>query len=173
MLRGVLAIIFGVLAIANPAIAAATLVWWLGIFILIDGTMALVTALNNWNQKEDKWLLLLDAVISIILGILIFRTPGVTLLIIEMFLAVWAIFSGVTKIAMAIQLRKQIEGEGWLALSGLLSIIFGILIFAQPGIGVVTLMWLIAVFAIMVGAVLILLGLRIRKLGTKISGAKS
>jgi uncharacterized membrane protein HdeD (DUF308 family) len=168
VLRGVLAILLGVLALANPGITAATLVLWIAIFLTVDGALALVTTIARWKEREDKWLHVAEGVLSIVLGFLILRAPDLTLFLVVLYVAVWSIMSGVARLAMAIQLRKEIEGEFWLGLSGVLSIAFGILVIAQPGIGLATIMWMLGLFLILAGVVLIALGLKVRKLAGKI-----
>jgi uncharacterized membrane protein HdeD (DUF308 family) len=168
VLRGVLAILLGVLALANPGTTAATLVLWIAIFLIIDGALALLTTIARWKEHEDKWLHVAEGVLSILLGILILNAPEMTLFLVVLYAAVWSIMAGITRIAMAIQLRKEIEGETWLALSGLLSIVFGILVIAQPGIGLATIMWMLGLFLILAGVVLIALGLKVKKLAGKV-----
>ena len=168
VLRGVLAILLGVLALANPGTTAATLVLWIAIFLIIDGALALLTTIARWKEHEDKWLHVAEGVLSILLGILILNAPEMTLFLVVLYAAVWSIMAGITRIAMAIQLRKEIEGETWLALSGLLSIVFGILVIAQPGIGLATIMWMLGLFLVLAGVVLIALGLKVKKLAGKV-----
>ena len=168
VLRGVLAILLGVLALANPGTTVATLVLWIAIFLIIDGALALLTTTARWKEREDKWLHVAEGVLSILLGILILNAPEMTLFLVVLYAAVWSIMAGITRIAMAIQLRKEIEGETWLALSGLLSIVFGILVIAQPGIGLATIMWMLGLFLILAGVVLIALGLKVKKLTGKV-----
>jgi uncharacterized membrane protein HdeD (DUF308 family) len=92
-----------------------------------------------------------------------FASPGLTALVLLMFIAGWAIVIGVLEIWGAIQLRKEIEGEWWLILSGLLSITFGVLLIAQPGSGALALVWVIASFAILHGCTLIALAFRLKQ----------
>jgi uncharacterized membrane protein HdeD (DUF308 family) len=165
VLRGALLIIFGILAFMNPGTTFAVLLSWFAAFLFIDGVFSLVTVFRNWKQQEDKWLFVLDGALNIILGVLIFTNPGVYTLIAMLMIAFWSIFSGVSRIALAIQLRKEIEGEGWLALSGVLSILFGVIVIAQPGIGVATFIYMIAIFALLIGILLVLLGFKVKKAG--------
>lgn len=167
VLRGVLAIILGILAIASPGVVAATLILWLGIYMLIDGIINFFSSIINWGKNEDKWLMLFEALISIVLGILILRAPGVTEIVIVIYLAVWAIFSGISKIAIAIQLRKEIEGEGWLIFAGILSVLFGLILIYNPLIGLAAIMLMLAVFLIMIGLMLVVLGFKVKKLKGK------
>jgi uncharacterized membrane protein HdeD (DUF308 family) len=168
LLKGILFVIFGILCFMNPGITLATLVLWFAIFMMIDGVFSIFGVVSNWKTEEDKWLLLAEGALGLVLGFLVYRSPDTFLSFIAFLISFWAIFSGISRIAMAIQLRKEIEGEGWLILSGVLSVIFGILVFAQPGIGIATLMWIMAAFAIIVGALLIVLSLKLRKAGNQL-----
>lgn len=163
VLRGAIAVLFGLLAFASPGITAATLVFWIAIFLFIDGLLALFAVIRDWKAREDKWLGVLEGALGIVLAILMFRAPELTLLFVVMYVGIWAIISGISRVAMAIQLRKEIEGELWLAISGVISVLFGILIIAQPGIGVATLMWMLGLFAVLAGIVLIIIGLKVKK----------
>lgn len=168
LLKGLLLVIFGILSFMNPGITLATLVLWFAIFMMIDGLFSIFGVVINWKTEEDKWLLLAEGALGLVLGFLVYRSPDTFLSFIAFVISFWAIFSGISRIAMAIQLRKEIEGEGWLILSGVLSVIFGILVFAQPAIGIATLMWIMATFAILVGVLLIVLSLKLRKAGNKL-----
>ena len=168
VLRGVLAILFGILAFLNPGAAMLTLVLWLGIFLLIDGILALVSAFANWKTTEDKWMIVLEGALTLFLGILIVMAPGAYSVFLVILLGIWAIFAGAMRIAMAIQVRKEIKGEGWIMAGGALAILFGVLIIAQPDIGIASLIYLIATFAILVGIVFVVIGLKMRKVGGKL-----
>lgn len=168
VLKGVLLIVFGIIAILNPGVTFTVMLIWFSAYLIIDGVFSLVSVFRNWQTQEDKWLFVLEGVLGIVLGVLIYRSPETYALFAVLMMAFWAIFAGITRIGLAIQLRKEIEGEGWLALSGVLSILFGIIIIAQPSIGVSTLVFIIAIFALIIGTALIMLGLRVRKLRDKV-----
>jgi uncharacterized membrane protein HdeD (DUF308 family) len=165
LLKGTLLIIFGILAFLRPGITMTSLVIWFAAFMIADGVISLAAVISNWNSREDKWLLVAEGALGVLLGILIFRRPVVFEVFIAYLIGFWAIFSGISKIAMAIQLRKEMEGEGWLVLSGILSILFGIIIFAQPMTGIATLMWIAGTFAVLVGILMIFLSLKLRRSG--------
>lgn len=171
VLKGVLLIVFGVIAILNPAVTFTVMLIWFSAYLIIDGIFSLISVFRNWQTQEDKWLFVLEGALGIVLGVLIYRSPETYALFTVLLMAFWAIFSGVTRIGLAIQLRKEIEGEGWLALSGVFSILFGIIIIAQPSIGVSTLVLIIAIFALIIGAALIMLGLRVRKVREKVENS--
>jgi uncharacterized membrane protein HdeD (DUF308 family) len=171
LLRGILLIAFGILAFINPGATAAALIFWLAIFILMDGLLSTYVAIRSWSENEEKWLHLLEGIVSILLGILLLRSPGAGMLTAVFFLGFWAIFAGVMRIAIAIQLRKQIESEWQLAISGALSIIFGILIISNPGAGVAGIMWIIGLAAVLIGILLIMVSLKLRKVAGRIGAA--
>ena len=162
-LKGSLLIIFALFAFINPGASAATLAMWFALLIIIDGLASTTTAIGNWKQREDKWLFLAEGLISLVFGLILFMTPGVTLLIVSLFIGFWFVFAGVSRIAKAIQLRKEIAGEGWMILGGAISVIFGLLIFARPLLGIGYLIYIIGFFALLIGVLLIIVSLKIRK----------
>lgn len=162
-LRGLLLVLFAILLFVNPGLTAVSLAIWLAILLAIDGIFTLIGTLRSWKESEDRWLLLAEGGLSLVLGILLFRAPGVTLLFVSLTFAFWFIFSGVARIAMGVQLRKEIKGEGWMILGGALSVIFGLILFAQPGLSLGTLTVLIGIFALVAGIALLVIGFKLRK----------
>ncbi len=162
-LRGVLLIIFALFAFFNPLLTAATLAMWFAFLIIADGFFTLISLFSDWKGNDNKWLFLAEGAISIIFGLLLFRMPGLTLLIISFFISFWFIFVGISRIAMAIQLRKEIEGEGWLIAGGVLSVVFGLIIFAQPALGIGFSMFMVGFAALFVGIALLVIGFKLRK----------
>src|SRR5690606_16066227 len=122
-----------------------------------------ISLFSDWKGNDNKWLFLAEGAISIIFGLLLFRMPGLTLLIISFFISFWFIFVGISRIAMAIQLRKEIEGEGWLIAGGVLSVVFGLIIFAQPALGIGFSMFMVGFAALFVGIALLVIGFKLRK----------
>jgi uncharacterized membrane protein HdeD (DUF308 family) len=171
LLKGVLLILFGVLAFINPGATISALVFWFSIFLIADGIISLIGVLMNWKTEEDKWLLLAEGAISVLFGFLVFRSPASFATFVGFLIAFWAIFLGIARIAMAIQLRKEIRGEGWLILSGVLSVLFGVLVFAQPGVGVTTVLWMAAIFSVLIGILLIFLGFKLKNAGGRLKDA--
>lgn len=161
VLRGVLAIIFGVMALVWPLPTLEALVILFGAYVLVDGIFELISAISG-REEEQWWLGLLEGVLGIAAGILTFLWPNVTGLVLLYFIAAWAILTGVLAIFSAIRLRREIEGEWFLGLSGLLSVIFGVLLFFFPTGGAVAVIWLIGSYAILFGVLLVILGLRLR-----------
>lgn len=162
VLRGLIAIAFGILAWLQPAITLAALVLLFGAYVLVDGILGVWTAIAGRREHEHWWVLLLWGLVGIAVGIVTFRAPGVTTLALLFYIAIWAIATGVLEIVAAVRLRKEISGEWLLALGGLVSVAFGILLMTQPDTGALALIWLIATYAVVFGMLLVLLAFRVR-----------
>lgn len=161
-LRGVAAIIFGVFAFAFPGVTLAVLVIFWGAYALADGVFAIVAGLRIRDNGKPLWPLIVAGVLGILAGVVTFLWPGLTALTLILIIGLWAIAIGVFQIVAAIRLRKEIEGEWLQILSGLLSIVFGVVVVLQPGAGAVGLAWLIGAYAIAFGVLLVALAWRLR-----------
>jgi uncharacterized membrane protein HdeD (DUF308 family) len=162
LLRGIAAIIFGVLAFIWPGITLVTLILFWGAFALVDGVLALAHAIMGGNMGSRWWLALIG-VAGIAAGILTFVWPGLTALVLLVFIAAWAIVSGVFEIIGAIRLRKEIDNEWTLILGGVISVLFGLIILVAPGAGALGLIWAIAAYAIVFGVLMVMAALRLKK----------
>ena len=151
-LRGIAAILFGVLALAWPGITLLALLVLFGIYAIVDGIIALVGSFYVRRAMSDWWLILLVGLFSIAIGILTFARPGVTALVLMLFIAARALFLGFTEIVRGVQYRKEIQGEWLLVLGGAFSILFGVIVFAYPFSGALAIVWLIGLYAILYGA---------------------
>lgn len=165
LLRGIVAIIFAVLTWMQPAISLAALVLVFGIYVLADGVLGIWAAFSGRRENRHWWVLLLWGLVSVAVGVLTFVNPAITGLVLLMYIAAWAIITGVLQIVAAIRLRKEIQGEWLMGLSGLLSIVFGGLLVARPGAGALAVAWIIAAYAFIFGVLLVLLAFKVRKLG--------
>jgi uncharacterized membrane protein HdeD (DUF308 family) len=162
VLRGVAAVIFGVLAFVWPGLTLLTLVLFWGAYALVDGVLAIVAAIKGGNPMP-RWWLAIVGLAGIVAGVLTFLVPGITALVLLVFIAVWAIVLGVMEIYGAIRLRKEIEGEWLLILNGVLSVLFGAILLWRPGVGALAVVWIIGAYAIILGVIYIALGLKLRK----------
>ena len=162
-LRGLLAIIFGLLALIWPEITIITLVILFGVFILLEGILNLVIGIASSETNRRWWVTLLQGILGIGIAILTFIWPDITAIILLYFIAAWALLTGFMQIFTAIQLRRMIEREWMMILSGALSIILAILLFVFPGESAISLVWLIGIFTIILGILLIILSFRLRK----------
>jgi uncharacterized membrane protein HdeD (DUF308 family) len=169
-LRGLISIIFGVLLLLFPPLVITSMVLFFGAYALVDGVSAIFTAVQNRNQAR-WWYTLLEGIIGVIAGILVFAYPLVATITATYFVlyivAFWAILGGIFQIMQAIELRKEIEGEIWLGLSGLLSLLFGVFLIFAPGAGILALLTIIAAYAVVFGVMLIILGFRLRGHGNQ------
>lgn len=162
VLRGVFAILFGVLAFIWPGITIGALVILFGAYALIDGVSSVATGVMHWQENDRWWVMLLEGIAGIVFGILTFVWPAVTAVVLLFFIAVWAIITGVLELVAAVRLRKEIDGEWALGLAGVLSVLFGIVMLLRPGAGALALIWVIGSYAIVFGVLLIFLGFKLR-----------
>jgi uncharacterized membrane protein HdeD (DUF308 family) len=171
-LRGVLAVVFGVVALIWPDITLRALVLLYGFYALVDGLLALAALLVGGNLvRERRGWLIVEGVAGIAAGVIAFLWPEITALVLLYLIAAWAIATGVLEIAVAIWLRRELRGEWLLALGGIVSVVFGVFLIVRPGEGAVAVVWLIGLFAILFGGALIGLGLRLRRLGGALQGS--
>jgi uncharacterized membrane protein HdeD (DUF308 family) len=164
VVRGIFAIIFGILAFVWPGLTLVTLVILFGAYAFVDGIFAIFGAIGGWGERDDHWLLLLEGLLGVGIGIITFAAPGVTAVGLLLYIVAWSLATGVLEIAAAIRLRKEIKGEGWLILSGIASIVFALLLMIFPAAGALGFLWLIAIYALVFGVILIALGLKLRGL---------
>ena len=165
LLRGLVAIVFALLTWAQPGVSLAALVLVFGIYVLADGLLGVWSAIAKRRDNRHWWLLLLWGLVGIVVGVMTFVMPGITGLVLLMYIAAWAVITGVLQIVAAIRLRKEIKGEWLLILSGLVSVAFGVLLFLQPGAGALAVAWIIAAYAFIFGVLMVLLAFKVRKLG--------
>jgi uncharacterized membrane protein HdeD (DUF308 family) len=169
--RGVVAILFGILALIWPKETILALVLLFGAYALLDGVFSVFAGIASYRYFKRWWAVLLEGVAGILFGVLTFFWPNITALVLLYFIAAWALITGIFEIVAAIQLRRVITGEWALILSGLLSMIFGVLLFVFPGAGAVSLVWLIGIYAILFGITLIILAFRLRSLRQEVETA--
>lgn len=163
VLRGVVGVLFGVMAYMWPGITLVSLVLLFGAYAFVDGVFAVIGAITGRKEQDDWILMLLLGVVGIAVGILTYRSPGITALALLMYIAAWAFAKGVLEIVTAIKIRKEIEGEWALALSGALSVLFAFFLLWNPGAGALGVIWVIAFYAILFGVLSILFGFKIKK----------
>src|SRR5881409_600823 len=165
-IRGLAAIVFGVIAFAYPGLPVATLVLFFGAWVLIDGVFRVVGAIGGRASDPEWGFHLIIGIIGIIIGFLTFRAPLITALALIIYIAAWALMIGATEIALAIKLRREIKGEWFLILMGLASIAFAILLLWNPIAGAAAVIWLIAWYGVVLGILAIFFGFRLKALRT-------
>jgi uncharacterized membrane protein HdeD (DUF308 family) len=165
-LRGSAAVLFGILTLVWPSISLLVMVLLFGAFALVHGASYVVAAAarDPKSETERGFMLILQAGLGIVTGIITFLWPGITALALLYLIAAWALIIGALEIAAAVRLRKEIRNEWLLGLAGALSVIIGILLAVRPGEGALAITWLIGWYALFMGILLLVLAFRIRKL---------
>jgi uncharacterized membrane protein HdeD (DUF308 family) len=172
LLRGIAAIVFGVLAFMWPGLTLFTLVILYGAFALVDGVIALAGAIaRRGGGAVPGWWLALTGILDIAVGLIALFWPGITALVLILFIGAWAIVRGIFEIVAAIQLRKQIENEWLLVTLGVLSVLFGVAVLAFPGAGALGLVWAIAAYAVVIGIFMVMFALKLRSHQSRMESA--
>jgi uncharacterized membrane protein HdeD (DUF308 family) len=169
VLRGVCAVLFGVGAFVWPGITVALLILLYGAYALVEGVLEVAWVLVGRQAGAFPWGVLLAGLAGIGVGIVTFVSPGLTALALLYLIAAWAIVRGVFQIIAAISLRRELENEWLLALSGLLSVALGVLLIVAPGAGALALLWWIGGFAIIAGILMIMLGMRLKGVNDRLA----
>lgn len=167
--RGAAAILFGIAAFLWPGLTLAVLVLLFGAYALVDGIFAVIAGFTARGENERWWMMILVGIAGIIVGILTFFWPGMTAFVLLIFIAAWAIITGIFQVVAAIRLRREIEGEWLLALSGVASVIFGVLLWLFPAGGALAVTWMIGIYAVIFGILLLIVAFRLRGLKNRIS----
>src|SRR5512135_3769825 len=154
VLRGLFAVLFGIMALAWPGITLGALVLLYGAYALADGVFAIAAVMAGRTGGRPWWSLLVEGLVGIAVGIMTFAWPGITALVLLYLIAAWAFVTGIFEIVAAIRLREEIRGEWLLALSGILSILFGLALVVYPGAGALAVIWVIGAYAIASGVLM-------------------
>ncbi len=166
VLRGVLAILFGIVALAWPDKTAAVIIWVIGIFAVVDGIVEIVEGIRRRGTGSGTALLVTMGVLSLTVGVVLLVWPGKTAIVLTWIVGFWAVVYGLFQTVASLDLRKVPgSGWGWGVVSGLLGIVFGLLVLFNVNAGLVSIVWLLALFAIVWGVMLIAFGVQIRSLG--------
>ncbi|HEX2153033.1 MAG TPA: HdeD family acid-resistance protein [Acidimicrobiia bacterium] len=161
VVRGVLAIMFGLAALIWPDVTLVVLVALFGAYALIEGIFAVVFGFSG--RDNVRWWTVLWGLVSVAAGVIVFLWPGIGALALIYVIAAWAVVTGATEIAAAIALRKEITNEWALVLAGIVSIVVGGILAIFPGAGAISLVWLIGAYAIVFGILLLVVGFRVRE----------
>jgi len=171
VVRGVLAIIFGVVALVAPISTAVTLAVVVAVFAVVDGIFEIVDGIRH-RGAGGAGLRILQGALTLAFGVVLVVWPSITALAIVWTIGLWAVVVGIIQVVVALSLRKVVRsGWGWGVVSGLVSVIFGILLLARPDAGLVSIIWVLGVYAIMLGVLLVGFGLQVRRLGKEAGAA--
>lgn len=162
VLRGILAILFGLTAFVWPDITWVVLIMMFGIYTLLDGLAAVGTGLSRAKESPRWWAFLGEGLVGIAVAVVALIWPQLTGLILVLVIAGWAVLTGILEIIAAIRLRHEINNEWLLALGGIVSIALGVFLFLRPFAGGIAIIWTVAAYALIFGVILIALGFRLR-----------
>ena len=161
LLRGIIAILFGVLALAASGFTLDLLLIFVGFFLLLGGLVSVIGSLFATHHKH-WWILMFNGLISIAAGIVVFTWPAITLLILVYLVAIWAIITGFFEFIASIAASWANPGKVFIGFVGVLSVILGIVMFAYPGLTINAAIWLIGVYAIIIGLSLIFFSFKLK-----------
>jgi len=164
LFRGFLAIALGLLVFTRPAITLAAIVLGFSAYCVFEGAASIFSVITGRVDREHHWFVVMEGIIGIAVGVVTFRTPGITGTILMFFIAAWALATGVLRIVEGVQLRKQITGEVWLIVGGLASIAFAMLVLMRPLAGAFALVRVLGVYALVLGLTEVLLASELRSL---------
>jgi uncharacterized membrane protein HdeD (DUF308 family) len=161
-LRGVLGIIFGLIALIFPGATILSLVIFFSAYMLVDGVFGIISAVRAIRRKEDRWgLLIFEGLLNIAVGIAAFLWPGLTVVAFVWLIAAWAIVSGGLMTAAGFRLNME-HGRWWMVLGGLLSLAYGVLLIITPLIGAIVLTWWLGAYALVFGVALVIFSFKLR-----------
>jgi uncharacterized membrane protein HdeD (DUF308 family) len=169
LLRGILAILFGLFALFAPGNAVLALVWLFAAYVLLDGVTALVLGIRH-RTEDPHWVWhVVQGIVSVLVGVIALFWPGLTVLAILFVITFWSIVGGSVEIVGSLTMRKQGGGGwGWMLAAGIVSILFGIALLASPGAALITLLWLVGIWGIVFGVIIMVLAFR---LGSNVNAA--
>ena len=163
LIRGIAAVIFGILAFVWPGPTLLVIGILFGAYAFVDGVFAIVAAVRAAKAQERWWPFLLEGIVGLAIAAITFYDVGITLLALYITIAAWAFITGILEIVAAIQLRKTINNEWLLILAGICSILFGILMIWHPIAAALAIVWIIAAYAVVFGIIMIVLSFRLKR----------
>jgi uncharacterized membrane protein HdeD (DUF308 family) len=165
LLRGIFAVILAIVAFTRPLSTLYALVVIWGAYAVAEGVMALWAGIADDGRQQRRWFLVIAGLAGVLAGIGAWLWPGLTAVVLLGIIAGWSIVRGIFEMAAAVVLRKAIENEWMLLAAGALSVLFGLVLLARPGVGLVALVWMVGVYALVNGVLLVMLAFRLRALG--------
>jgi uncharacterized membrane protein HdeD (DUF308 family) len=168
-LRGLFGIVFGIICFTSPAIAGASLYIVFGVFAIADGIVGLIGSAGKARRGERWAWLAVEAVASLVIGILLFTMPALSLVVLYFIIAVKAAITGVALLIGSIKLDGE-HGQGFMAAAGAFSLILAVLLFVSPLLGLKIVIWWIGAWAIAFGILLVILGFKLRSARQRLGG---
>jgi uncharacterized membrane protein HdeD (DUF308 family) len=169
-LRGVFAILFALIALFWPGATILSLVLFFSAYMLVDGILGIVAAARAASNNQRWGLLVLEGVLNILVGVIAFVMPGLTVLFFITLMAVWSLITGILMVVAAFRLNPA-YGRGWLIFSGIVSVLFGVALLIAPLVGAVVLTWWLGAYALVFGVTLLMLAFKLKSRRDSISGA--
>jgi uncharacterized membrane protein HdeD (DUF308 family) len=160
-LRGVFAIVFALIAFFSPGATLLSFVLFFSAYMLVDGVFGIVAGVRAASNHQRWGLLILEGILNILVGIVAFMMPGLTLVFFVTLMAVWSLITGILMIVAAFKLNPAF-GRGWLIFSGIVSVLFGVALLIAPLVGAVVLTWWLGAYALVFGISLLILAFRLR-----------
>lgn len=164
IIRGLLALAFGLFALFMPGATLHTFVLVFGIFAVVDELISIISSFTKIKEEHNWWYLLMQGILSVLLGGLVLRAPFLTEILVVVYIAIWMIAIGALEIVTAVRLHKVIKGEGWYVASGIISILAGVIILYNPMGGLWAMTWLIGFNCVLFGAIFIVMGFRLGRI---------
>jgi uncharacterized membrane protein HdeD (DUF308 family) len=167
VLRGLAAVLFGVVAFVWPGITLTALVLLFAFWALLDGVLALIGSVGAAEAHEPWWPLVFMGLLGVAAGLAALRWPGITALALLFVIAYWSILRGILEIVAAVRMRQLIPNDWWLGISGVASIAFGVLLVMYPASGLLAIVWLIGIYAVIFGITQIMIGFRLKGMASE------
>ena len=172
LLRGILAIGFGIVALTFPGMTLAGLVLYFAAFATADGLWTVFHAFSGRADNETWWVLLLEGLLGIAFGVITFQAPGITTTVLLLYIGFWAMATGLLRVILAVRLRNEIEGEWWMVIGGLASILFGVTMVARPAAGALAVLTLVGFWSIVAGICLVAVAFKVKSVAGKLGAVK-
>ena len=163
LLRGLFAVVLGVLVFTKPIWTLGVVMMAFSLYVLVEGASNLFAAMMGWRHRDDRWVLLLEGLVAIGVGIVTLRTPALTAVLLVFLIAAWALITGILKIIEAVRLRREIPGEPWLMLGGVASVLFALVVMMRPLAGALAMVRVIGAFALILGMSEVMLAFKVRR----------
>ena len=163
LLRGLFAVVLGLLVFTRPVWTLGVVMLAFSFYVLVEGASNLFAAMTGWRHRDDRWLLLLEGLVAVGIGIVTLRTPAITAILLTLFMAAWALATGILRIIEAVRLRREIPGEPWLMLGGVASVLFALLVMMRPLAGALAMVRVIGAFALILGMSEVMLAFKVRR----------
>ena len=164
LLRGIAAVVFGVLTLFNPGLTAVALVLYFGAYAVVSGASTLGLAIFGGSHEHHRFMLGLEGVLGMLLGAMVLAWPGISMISLLVVIMSFAFVSGVIEIVAAFEFR-----DIWVGLSGAVAVLFGLFALRFPGEGALAILWVIGAYAISAGVALIIASFQVRKVGKALS----